>query len=86
MAQDVGPILEMVTERYLLRSALEWQGRQDALSLFDQIVAQLKKGDIRAIGTATHQNFTGPIQSIISLGVKSVYGIDHCARAIGIRE
>ncbi len=65
MAQDVGPILEMVTERYLLRSALEWQGRQDALSLFDQIVAQLKKGDIRAIGRATHQNFTGPIQSII---------------------
>jgi hypothetical protein len=65
MAQDVGPILEMVTERYLLRSAVEWQGRQEALSLFDQIVAQLKKGDIQAIGRATHQNFKGPIQSII---------------------
>jgi hypothetical protein len=65
MAQDVGPILEMVTERYLLRSAVEWQGRQEALSLFEQIVTQLKKGDIRAIGKATHQNFKGPIQSII---------------------
>jgi hypothetical protein len=65
MAQDVGPILEMVTERYLLRSAVEWQGRQEALSLFDRIVTQLKKGDIRAVGRATHQNFTGPIQSII---------------------
>jgi len=65
MAQDVGPILEMVTERYLLRSAVEWQGRQEALSLFDEIVTQLKRGDIRAVGRATNQNFTGPIQSII---------------------
>jgi len=24
MAQNVGPILEMVTEKYLLRSELEW--------------------------------------------------------------
>ena len=28
MAQDVGPILEMVTEKYLLRSETEWRGRQ----------------------------------------------------------
>ena len=27
MAQDVGPILEMVTEKYLLRSESEWHGR-----------------------------------------------------------
>ena len=31
MAQDVGPILEMVTERYLLRSEAEWAGRQQAV-------------------------------------------------------
>jgi hypothetical protein len=65
MAQDVGPILEMVTERYLLRSAEEWQGRQRALSLFDQIVTQLRKGDIQALGKSTHENFLGPIQRII---------------------
>lgn len=65
MAQDVGPILEMVTERYLLRSAEEWRGRQDAIALFDKIVAQLKDGDIRAIGQSTHANFFGPIQTII---------------------
>ena len=29
MAQDVGPILEMVTEKYLLRSEAEWQGAAD---------------------------------------------------------
>src|ERR1700693_6104946 len=28
MAQNVGPILEMVTEKYLLRSDAEWQARQ----------------------------------------------------------
>jgi len=65
MAQDVGPILEMVTERYLLRSEQEWHGRQQALALFDQIVLQLRGGDIRALGRSTHQNFLGPIQTII---------------------
>ncbi len=65
MAQDVGPILEMVTERYLLRSGQEWKARQQAISLFDQIVAQLRSGDIRAIGKSTHTNFRDPIQTII---------------------
>jgi UDP-N-acetylglucosamine pyrophosphorylase len=65
MAQDVGPILEMVTERYLLRSEVEWKGRQQALVLFDQILAQLKGGDIHALGQSTHNNFLGPIQTII---------------------
>ena len=65
MAQDVGPILEMVTERYLLRSSEEWQGRREALRLFDGIIGHLQQGDIRALGGATHQNFFGPIQTII---------------------
>lgn len=65
MAQDVGPILEMVTERYLLRSEKEWQARQKAISLFDDIVSQLKSGDIRALGNAIHANFHDPIQAII---------------------
>jgi len=65
MAQDVGPILEMVTERYLLRSQTEWEGRQEALSRFDHIIEQLKQGDIQAIGKSTHENFFGPIQTII---------------------
>ena len=65
MAQDVGPILEMVTERYLLRSEREWRARQEAISLFDRLVEQLKSGDIRAIGKSTHMNFLQPIQTII---------------------
>jgi hypothetical protein len=65
MAQDVGPILEMVTEKYLLRSENEWQGRKQAIEILDEVVRELKRGDLHAIGTATHKNFTGPIQTII---------------------
>lgn len=65
MAQDVGPILEMVTEKYLLRAEAEWQGRLAAMQIYDAIVADLKAGDIRAIGAATERNFRGPIQTII---------------------
>ena len=65
MAQNVGPILEMVTEKYLLRSSAEWQARQDALDLLDQIVDALSKGDIRTLGRLTTENFRGPLQTII---------------------
>jgi len=65
MAQNVGPILEMVTEKYLLRSAAEWEGRKDALRVLDEVIEALKQGDIRALGAATTRNFRGPIQAII---------------------
>lgn len=65
MAQNVGPILEMVTEKYLLRSDKEWTARQQALTLLDDLVAALKKGDIQAVGRITTQNFYGPLQTII---------------------
>jgi hypothetical protein len=65
MAQNVGPILEMVTEKYLLRSAAEWRGRQEALGILDEVLAALSKGDIAGVGAATTRNFQGPIQTII---------------------
>jgi len=65
MAQDVGPILEMVTEKYLLRSKREWIGRQNAIAYFDEVVQKLKEGDIKGIGSFTQKNFEGPIQEII---------------------
>ncbi len=65
MAQNVGPILEMVTEKYLLRSEAEWLGRQDALSVLDEVISALKRSDIRALGAATTRNFRQPIQAII---------------------
>ncbi|MGC9320572.1 MAG: UTP--glucose-1-phosphate uridylyltransferase [Armatimonadota bacterium] len=65
MAQDVGPILEMVTEKYLLRSEEEWQARLRAYDIFDEIVALLRAGDIEGIGDATSRNFFDPITTII---------------------
>ena len=65
MAQNVGPILEMVTEKYLLRSEAEWHGRQEACAVLDEVVAALRAGDIQRIGQATTRNFLGPIQTII---------------------
>ncbi|MDQ2777585.1 MAG: UTP--glucose-1-phosphate uridylyltransferase [Acidobacteriota bacterium] len=65
MAQDVGPILEMVTEKYLLRSEAEWKARSQAIGILDEIVGSLRLGDIAAVGAATERNFFGPIQDII---------------------
>ncbi len=87
MAQDVGPILEMVTERYLLRSDAEWAGRQQAIGILDGIVRDLRHGDVRTLGAATQRNFFGPIQTIIPWAtnlytetlierVKSEFGLD----------
>ncbi len=65
MAQNVGPILEMVTEKYLLRSEPEWTARKETHGVLDRILAALKTGDVPAIGAATMENFNGPIQTII---------------------
>src|SRR5213078_1184751 len=42
MAQNVGPILEMVTEKYLLRSEAEWNARQGMLGILDEILGALR--------------------------------------------
>jgi hypothetical protein len=65
MAQNVGPILEMVTERYLLRSEPAWGARLQAGQILDQILLCLKQQDVRAVADATTRNFFGPIQTII---------------------
>src|SRR5689334_7225880 len=65
MAQDVGPILEMVTAKYLLRSGGEWAGRREAIRIVDEGLAGVQRGDAPAIGQWTQRNFDGPIQTII---------------------
>ena len=65
MAQNVGPILEMVTEKYLLRCEPEWKARLEMMGIFDDIVASLRAGDVKRIGALTTRNFFGPIQIII---------------------
>ena len=65
MAQNVGPILEMVTEKYLLRSEPEWQARQQAMGILDTLIGALRSGDVQRVGALTTQNFNEPIQTII---------------------
>jgi len=65
MAQNVGPILEMVTEKYLLRSRSEWNARLAMAEIFDQIRASLKTGDMQALGQNTQRNWEGPLKTII---------------------
>ena len=65
MAQNVGPILEMVTEKYLLRTEPEWSGRQSMRGIFDRIVGALRDGDVRALAKATTDNWNGPLKTII---------------------
>ena len=65
MAQNVGPILNMVTEKYLLRSKAEWELRQEALRIFEAIVQAVKTADVKTLGELTTKNWEGPIKGII---------------------
>ncbi len=65
MASNVGPILNMVTEKHLLRGETEWNARQEALKIFDGIVEAVKAGDAARIGQLTTANWEGPLKSII---------------------
>ena len=65
MAQNVGPILEMATEKYLLRSEPELSARRRAVATLDDILALLSAGDIRGLGRALTENFFGPLQTMI---------------------
>src|SRR5262249_59684117 len=65
MAQNVGPILNMVTAKYLLRGEGEWQARQEALRIFDQVLAAVDSSDVRSVGHWTTQNWNGPLKRII---------------------
>lgn len=65
MAMNVGPILEMVTEKYLLREAEEWTARYEALGILDDILAAFKANDIPKLAELTTRNFFEPLQTII---------------------
>ncbi|MDQ8188071.1 UTP--glucose-1-phosphate uridylyltransferase [Pelagicoccus sp. SDUM812002] len=65
MAQNVGPILEMVTEKYLVRGTKEWNARLKALDTIDLIVENLKAGRVKELGELLTENFFGPLHEII---------------------
>ncbi|AHM60321.1 UTP--glucose-1-phosphate uridylyltransferase [Flammeovirgaceae bacterium 311] len=65
MASNVGPILEMVTEKYLLRGEKEWAARQQTNQIFDNILASIREGDVKKLAANTAQNWGYPIKTII---------------------
>lgn len=65
MASNVGPILEMVSEKYLLRGEKEWGARLQTNQIFDNILSAIKEGDVQKLGAYTARNFEGPIKTII---------------------
>ena len=65
ISQNVGPILEMVTEKYLLKYEREWKARLKGISLFDKIVDALKTGDMKELGRLTTEDWEEAIQEII---------------------
>ncbi len=65
MAQNVGPILEMVTEKYLLRAEKEWKARGETREIFDNILDALREGDIKKLAANTQKNWDSPIKTII---------------------
>lgn len=65
MAQNVGPILEMVTEKYLLRGKAEWEARLLMHTIFREICEALYTGDIERLGSLTTQNWNGPLKTVI---------------------
>lgn len=85
MAQNVGPILEMVTEHYLLRTQRPWHGRREAIQILDDVVSALRDGDIHALGAATMRNFAGPLQTIIPWATNRFTEllIEQCRRQYG---
>ena len=69
MSQNVGPILEMVTEKYLLRSEKELAARHRALdiqkAILDAFLIDDVKEAVRTVAALTTENFFGPIKDII---------------------
>jgi hypothetical protein len=60
MAQDVGPILEMVTEKYLLRSESGVARPGQAGHIFDDLIACLKPATFAASALARSAILTAP--------------------------
>jgi hypothetical protein len=65
LSQNVGPILEMVTTRYLLRSAAEWEARQEGIRLFEKIVPALVAGNMKKLGDLVTRDWEAVTKVII---------------------
>lgn len=65
LAQDVGPVLESVTDRYLLHLSDDRASRGALRTHFDDILGALATADIPRLARATTQSFDGPLRTIL---------------------
>ena len=65
ISQNVGPVLEMVTEKYLLKHDREWNARLKSIELFEKITEALISGDMKLLGRLTTEDWDGPLKEII---------------------
>ncbi len=77
MAQNVGPILNMVTAKYLLRGQEEWLARLESLRIFDQILAAVGAADACAPRRLDDAELGGTAQASDPLGHERIYRVDH---------
>lgn len=75
ISHDVGSILEMVTEKYLLKHEAEWNARLKGIELFDRITEALKAGNMKELGRLTTIDWEEAIQPIIP-GVSNAFTED----------
>jgi hypothetical protein len=71
MSQNVGPILEMVTEKYLLREEDEWCARHRAMEILDELLVAFRRVDVKTIAKLVTENFFGPIRQVIPWATNS---------------
>ncbi|TVR45215.1 MAG: UTP--glucose-1-phosphate uridylyltransferase, partial [Planctomycetota bacterium] len=72
MSGNVGPVLELVTSRFLVHWQAAAAAREELLSAFPRILSALQAGNLQALGALTHALFTGPLRQIIP-GVSNAY-------------
>jgi len=65
MARNIGPVLEMATEKYLLRYEKEWRARLREKAWFSGIVRALIRGDFRTFGRLADSDWEKGTKAII---------------------
>ena len=65
LSMNVGPILEMVTIRYLLRYRVEWLARQKGHQYFSDIVEAIKEGNMKMLGKLCDADWNNATKKII---------------------
>ena len=65
LSRDVGPVLELVTDKYLLRFRKEWDARLRVAVFFDGIIRAINDGDMDELGRFTTRDWEMGTKKII---------------------